>query len=262
MKTKKLILAMIGVCFGMALISCNNNDSDEAQNSTSSQTTTTTAVTRPVDIPVADKYIAITFDDGPNNSTTCDVLDVLEEYNARATFFLIGNNITDATSASVKRAYDMGCEIANHSQTHSYMNQMSTDEIAEEMNSTNQLIYDIIGEYPAFFRPPYIAVNDTMFQTIDVPFVCGYGCNDWDNSVEIQERIDSVLSQAKDGGIILLHDSNGNFKTVEALKTIIPELQSQGYALVTLSQLFEVKGITPIQDNVLYNFVEQTGMYS
>ena len=142
------------------------------------------------------------------------------------------------------------------------MNQMTADEIFEEITTTNQLVYYIIGEYPAFFRPPYIAVNDTMFQTIDMPFVCGYGCNDWDNNVNVQERIDTVLSQAKDGGIILLHDSYGNSKTVEALKTIIPELQSQGYALVTLSQLFEVKGITPIQDNVLYNYVEQTGMYN
>lgn len=239
------------------LVSCEKNTQESSSASNSAEVSS-----RPTEIPVAEKYIAITFDDGPNNTTTRSVLDVLGEYDARATFFLIGDNINESTSSTVKLAYDMGCEIANHSQTHSYMDKMSADEIKDEISTTNQRIFDIIGEYPAFFRPPYISVNDTMFETIDVPFVCGYGCNDWDNSVEIQQRIDSVLSQAKDGAIILLHDSAGNFKTVEALKTIIPELQSQGYALVTLSQLFEVKNITPIEDNVLYSFVTQTGMYS
>ncbi len=264
MKLLKSLMISIGVCMLMMTNACVDKESvsDSKSNETSSTTTIETTSKAEETIPVADKYIAITFDDGPNTSTTCDILDLLENYNAKATFFLIGNNINDASAESVKRAYNSGHEIANHSLTHGYLNNMSADEIVNEIETTNQLIYDIIGEYPKFFRPPYIAVSDLMFQEIDIPFVCGYGCNDWNNAVEVQERIDTVLEQAHDGAIILLHDSQGNFKTVEALKTIIPELQEQGYALVTLSQLFEVKGITPIEDNVLYSFVEQTGMYN
>ncbi len=259
MKLIKSLIISIGVCSIMFINACSDEIKNSAEDSSES-TSITTKAEEP--IPVADKYIAITFDDGPNTSTSCDVIDLFDDYNAKATFFLIGNNINDASAETVKKAYGNGHEIANHSLTHGYLNNMTAEEIINEIDTTNQRIYDIIGEYPKFFRPPYIAVNDLMFQEIDIPFVCGYGCNDWDNSVEVQERIDSVLEQAHDGAIILLHDSQGNFKTVEALKTIIPELQEQGYALVTLSQLFEVKGITPIEDNVLYSFVEQTGMYN
>ena len=259
MKLIKSVIMSIGVCGLMIMNAC----SEENNNSAVDKSETTSATTRAEEaIPVADKYIAITFDDGPNTSTSCDVIDLFDEYNAKATFFLVGNNVNDTTAETVKKAYNDGHEIANHSLTHGYLNNMTAEEIKNEIDTTNQLIYDIIGEYPKFFRPPYIAVSDLMFQEIDMPFVCGYGCNDWNNAVEVQERIDTVLEQAHDGAIILLHDSQGNFKTVEALKTIIPELQEQGYALVTLSQLFEVKGITPIEDNVLYSFVEQTGMYN
>lgn len=264
MKPIKTIILSIGVCAIMLTTACETNDNSANENNKddSSTSKTTTLSKQEESIPVADKYIAITFDDGPNITTTCEIIDLFDQYNANATFFLIGNNINDTSAESVKKAYNSGHEIANHSLTHGYLNNMTADEIINEIDTTNQMIYDIIGEYPKFFRPPYIAVSDLMFENIDMPFVCGYGCNDWDSSVDVQKRIDTVLEQAHDGAIILLHDSYGNSKTVEALNTIIPELQSQGYALVTLSQLFEVKGITPIEDNVLYSFVEQTGMYS
>ena len=105
------------------------------------------------------KIIALTFDDGPNTTTTNEVLDVLEKYGIKASFFLIGNNIDSESAKSVKRAYDMGCEIGNHSKTHSYMDKMSIDEIIAEVEETNEKIVDITGEEPKFFRPPYISVN-------------------------------------------------------------------------------------------------------
>ena len=103
----------------------------------------------------------------------------------------------------------------------------------------------ITGEPTRFFRPPYIAVNDLMYDTVGMPFICGYGSNDWDDKVGVQERSDKVLAQIHDGSIILLHDAEGNTKTVEALDLLIPALQQDGYTLVTVSQLFEAKGVTP-----------------
>lgn len=191
------------------------------------------------------KLIAFTFDDGPNTTITPLVLDILEKYNCPATFFLIGKNINDESTTSVKRARQLGCEIANHSFSHPAMPELTTEEIVCEVNKTSDLICSITGEKPVFFRAPYIAVNDLMFDIIDMPFICGHGVDDWDEKVTVQQRIDGILQNACDGMIVLLHDMEGNDATVEALKVIIPSLLEQGYQLVTVSQLFEQKHKKP-----------------
>lgn len=208
------------------------------------------------------KVIALTFDDGPNTTTTNEVLDVLEKYGIKASFFLIGNNIDDESAKAVKRAYDMGCEIGNHSRSHSYMDKLTAEEIAEEVTYVNEKVIEITGEAPTFFRPPYIAVNDKMFETIEMPFIAGYGANDWEDRVTADRRALMVLRQAKNGAIILLHDAKGNSQTVEALDTIIPELQAQGYEFVTISEVFRECGAEPTaHDRRIYSYAEQTTMY-
>ncbi|SDA10322.1 Peptidoglycan/xylan/chitin deacetylase, PgdA/CDA1 family [Ruminococcus sp. YE71] len=192
--------------------------------------------------------IALTFDDGPNTTCTPQVLDLLEKNDAVGTFFLIGQNINDDNAEVVKRAYLMGCEIADHSYTHEYFTKMTPDQMKEEISKTEELITGIIGKGSTFFRPPYIAVNMDMYENIDLCFISGYGCNDWDSAVTVQERIDKTLEQACDGAIILLHDQPQNFATVEALETIIPSLAEQGYEFVTVSELFEAKGIDPADE--------------
>ncbi|MBQ9957289.1 MAG: polysaccharide deacetylase family protein [Ruminococcus sp.] len=206
------------------------------------------------------KLVAITFDDGPNTHTTVQVLDLLEQYDAKASFFLIGDNISEASAPVVKRAYDMGCEINSHSKTHSHMTELTYDEIVAEMDYVKEKVCDITGEYPKFFRPPYLEVNDTMYDAIDVPFITGYSTSDSNSAKTAQERIDAVLNNVKDGSIFLMHDFYGNDNTVEALKTIIPALQEQGYELVTLSELFERKGEVPV-DNYCYSEVQRHPCY-
>ncbi|MDE6021835.1 MAG: polysaccharide deacetylase family protein [Ruminococcus sp.] len=200
------------------------------------------------------KLIALTFDDGPNTTTTNEVLDILEKYNAAASFFLIGDNINDESAAVVKRAYDMGCEIDNHSKTHPNMSELTAEEIIEQIEYVDKYVYEITGEYTKFFRPPFIDTSQTMYDVIDKPFICGVGCNDFMDNVTAQERADSVIASAKDGAIILLHDARGNYQTVEALKTIIPTLQADGYEFVTLTELFEHQGETP-NETQLYSQV-------
>ncbi len=201
-----------------------------------------------------DKVIALTFDDGPNTTTTNEILDLLEEYDAVASFFLIGTNINEESAVTVKRAYDMGCEINNHSKTHSNMPSMSAEEMQAEITYVDEWVYEITGEHTKFFRPPFIDTNQTMFEVIDQPFIGGFGCYDYMENVTAQERADMVLDAAKDGLIVLLHDAAGNDQTVEALKTIIPELIADGYEFVTLTELFERQGETPRGD-LLYNEV-------
>ena len=226
--------------------------------------TTTTAVettTQPEEV-IETKYVALTFDDGPNTTTTAEVLDMLEKYDITASFFLIGTNINDESAKVVKRAYDMGCEINNHSKSHPYMNEMSVDEIIEQFTYTDDLIYEITGERSKFFRPPYIAVSQDMLDNIDVPFISGIGCNDWDDKVTVERRHAMILRQVKDGSIILLHDAEGNSKTVEALDTLIPEMLAQGYKFVTVSELFETYSVEISgSDEKIYSNVHQTSMY-
>ncbi|MDE5738527.1 MAG: polysaccharide deacetylase family protein, partial [Oscillospiraceae bacterium] len=206
------------------------------------------------DLETNSKLIALTFDDGPNTTTTNEVLNILEEYHAVGSFFLIGDKINPESAEVVKRAYDMGCEIDNHSKTHSYMSEMSKEELAEEIRYVDDYVYEITGEHTKFFRPPYIDISQSMYDEISLPFICGVGCNDSVSTTTAEQRAELAISNAKDGMIILMHDFTGNSQTVEALKTIIPTLQAQGYEFVTVSELFEKQNETP-KKNILYNQV-------
>lgn len=209
---------------------------------------------------MSDKYIAFTFDDGPNTTVTPLVADLFEQFGGHATFFVVGNNIDEASANVMKRAFDSGHEIESHSLTHSVMSEQTVKEICFEMTETDKRIFDVIGYETKFFRPPYIAYNDILFDTVHKAFICGRGVDDWDKSVTVEQRIKGLLEKAEDGGIILLHDQHDNYATVEALKIVLPKLAEQGYSFVTLSRLFEIKGIVPdTTRHIIYSNVTQTG---
>ena len=200
--------------------------------------------------------IALTFDDGPNTVITPLVLDLLEEHGIVGTYFLIAQNITPESAEVVRRAVSLGCEIDNHSLTHNFMDKMTAEEIRGEVQACTDRIVEITGREPRFFRPPFIAVSQTMYDSIPLTFICGAGCEDWVPTVSAQERADRVLAGAEDGQIVLLHDMQWNINTVEALKTIIPELKKRGFRFVTCTQLFEEKGITPVHGRLYSNALQ------
>ena len=206
------------------------------------------------------KVIALTFDDGPNTAVTCGILDLLEEYGIKASFFVIGQNINEESAVSMQRAHAMGCEINSHSFTHSYMDKMTEEEIKDEMKRTDDLIYEYVGEHAKFFRPPYIAVNKTMYESIDLPFISGIGCNDWDSKVSVEKRVRFLTMKCPEGSIILLHDQEDNTGTLEALKQAIPMMLEDGFEFVTVSELFVAKGITPSADKeIIYSYATESG---
>lgn len=207
-----------------------------------------------------DKVVALTFDDGPNTTTTNEVLDVLEKHGVVASFFLIGNNINEESEKAVKRAYALGCEINNHSKTHSYMDKMSDEDVIAEYKYVDDKVFEMTGEHTKFFRPPYISVGEVMWENISVPFISGLGCNDWDDKVTVEVRVAVITRGVQDGTIILMHDAEGNHKTVEAIDQIIPALKEQGYKFTTVSGLFEAKGITP-ETRMIYSNATQEGMW-
>ena len=196
------------------------------------------------------KYLALSFDDGPNTVTTPKVLDVLEENGVPASFFVCGKNIDKSTAKVMRRALQLGCDIENHSFSHSHISRLSEEQIRDEVGRTDALIEKYTGSAPRFFRPPYIDHNELMHKTIGHTFICGVGADDWKKDVDTATRARLILDNVKDGDIILLHDFEGNNATVEALKTVIPELKSRGFEFVTVPQLFDkVRGTVPAAHN-------------
>jgi peptidoglycan/xylan/chitin deacetylase (PgdA/CDA1 family) len=207
----------------------------------------------------ADKLCALTFDDGPDVVKTPLVLDKLEKYGVVATFFQIGQNVNDRTKPVIERIVAMGCEIGNHSWTWSSMNFMKAEMIKESVEKTQAAIEKYAGTAPKFFRPPNLAVSIPLYKAIDLPFVEGVVGMDWAGcNTDAQARADNVLSGMRDGAIILLHDVQPDpHPTPEALDILIPELKKQGYAFVTLSELFRRKGVDPAsQKNAMWKYVE------
>lgn len=199
------------------------------------------------------KLIALTFDDGPNVTTTVQVLDLIEKHSITATFFVIGNKITAKTSEIMKRAVRLGCDFENHSLTHPVMSELTDEEISEETALVSERIREITGRAPKFFRPPYIAVNDRMHEIINLVFVCGIGAEDYNDEVTAEQRYEKLAEQIQDGHIILLHDMEGNFRTVKALERLIPELLNEGYEFVTVNELFERNNVIPEKGKIYTN---------
>ncbi len=193
------------------------------------------------------KICALTFDDGPDVNLTPLVLDKLEKHGVVASFFVIGQFVNDDTRPVIERAIKLGCEIENHSWSWSSLDRMTADQVRESVERTSEVIERVTGAPPKFFRPPNLAVSDTMYETIGLPFASGVVGYDWagcDTSAE--QRAKNVLSGIRDGAIILLHDVQPGFHpTPEALDILIPELKKRGYEFVTLSELFARKKVAP-----------------
>ena len=202
------------------------------------------------------KIIALTFDDGPS-STTNSVLDVLERYNVKATFFLIGQQINRNMLRTMQRQVNMGCELGSHSYTHEDMAKMNATQVRSQHEWTAYYIKAAVGCDVKYFRAPYLSISNTMHENIDATFIAGSTHDDWENYTTSQQIANSVLSSAKDGQIILLHDFQGNNKTVQALPQIIEGLKKQGYTFVTLSELFQKKGVNPNQKYKVWSNVNQ-----
>jgi len=203
------------------------------------------------------KYLCLSFDDGPNtqpgDNTMNDMLDILEKHGVPGSFFLIGNKITPENTKIIRRAFDMGCDIQNHSWTHPAMAELSPEEIKDEFQKCDDAIFEITGKRPEFFRPPYISVSDRMYEGISLPFICGQGCNDWEPDKDADFRYNKMLEQTENGSIYLLHVMEGNKATLEAVDRIIPVLKEQGYEFVNLPDLFKKLNVNPAVPKSLWS---------
>lgn len=190
--------------------------------------------------------IALTFDDGPNTEATLSLLDVLESFKIPASFFLVGKHINHLTAKVIEREVKLGCSIECHSFSHAAFPELSAQQMTDEVEQTNLLITKYAGTKPMFFRPPYLAVNDLLFETIKMPFIAGRGVRDWEDSVTVEERVSGVVEHACNGRIVLLHDQSKNYATVEAVKGIVPLLLEKGACFCTVRDLFKICGVDPM----------------
>lgn len=192
--------------------------------------------------------IALTFDDGPNTATTSRLLDILEKYDVKATFFMLGNRVSGGKEC-VKRMQELGMEIGSHTYDHSELTKLSADALASQINKTNQAVKDIIGEDPSVMRPPYGAYNNSVKAAAGMPLVLwSVDTLDW-KTRNAASVADVVMSQTRDGSILLFHDIYDS--SVDAIEKVVPKLQAKGYQLVTVSELAELKG-KPMENGGVY----------
>lgn len=208
----------------------------------------------PTPIPTDAKVIALTFDDGPNLTVTNVILNKLEKYDVVATFFLEGRKVNTSTKRNMQRILDLGSEIGNHSWDHPYFTKLTTEEMKKQVDDTNKIIFDMVGVTPKFFRPPYINVNDKVHKAIEMPFIAGVGASN-EGAATPEQIAEDIIAKAKDGIIILLHDAPYAPNTPDSLDIIIPKLKEEGYVFVTVSQLFEHKGVDPNKKGQIWSQV-------
>lgn len=197
------------------------------------------------EVPTEDKKIALTFDDGPYPKTTEVILDLLKKYDAKATFFVLGNKVK-LYPETIKREIAEGHEVANHTYNHVYfMKSISAATIRDEIVKTEDALQSLTGKKPLLFRPPGGYYNENM---IEVAKGLGYttilwswhqDTNDW-KSPGVNKIVNKVLNNARNGDIVLMHDYNpGSLQTVKALETILYELDKRGFEFVTVSELMK-----------------------
>lgn len=181
-----------------------------------------------------DRMVAITFDDGPNSQTTEKLLDGLRERGVRATFFLIGKSIV-GNEELIKRMHDEGHLIGNHTYSHIKLDASNMSAAIKEITDTNELITSITGEEVKYIRPPFGAYTDALLSSVNMtPVLWSVDPDDWatENTSKI---VQSVVNNAKNGDIILLHDIYDS--SVAAALEIIDQLRAKGFIFVTVDQL-------------------------
>lgn len=197
--------------------------------------------------------IALTFDDGPGKHTE-RLLGLLEQYQAKATFFMVGENVPNYPDA-IKKMKELGCEYGNHTYSHKDLTKINAEKIKTQIDKTDKALEKIIGEKTTLIRPPYGAVNKTLRKNVDRPLIFwSMDTLDWKYK-DAKRTTRYVMKRVEDGEIILFHDIHET--TVDAMETLIPKLIEQGYQLVTVSELAQARGSGMNQGQKYFEFYKK-----
>ena len=194
------------------------------------------------------KLIALTFDDGPSHNTS-KLLDILNKYQVKATFFLVGANINKKENV-IKKMDNLGMEIGNHTYSHRILSKLKQENIKLEIDKTNDLIYSITGKYPILFRPSYGQTSKKIRKSSNMPIII-WNIDTLDWKYHSSDRIvNSILSKVKEGDIILMHDLYTS--SINAIDKLIPKLLEKRYMPVTVSELFYYNNIS-LEEGKVYS---------
>lgn len=196
--------------------------------------------------------IALTFDDGPGEYTE-ELINCLVENNAKATFFMLGQNV-EAYPEIAKELSDAGMELGNHSYSHPDLVTIGADAAAQQVSNTDAALKAATGFEATVMRPPGGSFNDSVKSAIDHPLIIwSIDTRDWATKSEDQ-TYQVVMDNAQDGSVVLMHDIHE--WSVKAAIRMIPDLIAKGFKLVTVSELAEAKGKTLQSGNAYYYFGE------
>ncbi len=198
------------------------------------------------------KLIAFTFDDGPAKNQTNKLLDSLNKYNARVTFFVTGDRVQTYAS-TLRRAYEMGNQIGSHTYSHKNLAKLKEDELRQQIDKTNKEIHKVLGFHPGLLRPPYGSYNDKVKKASGVPVILwNIDTLDWKNR-NAQKICDNIVNNAHDGAIVLMHDLYET--TVDGALMAMDKLQEKGYAFVTVGELAYLKDKT-LENGKVYSSIK------
>lgn len=196
--------------------------------------------------------IALTFDDGPGEYTE-ELINCLVENNAKATFFMLGQNV-EAYPEIAKELSDAGMELGNHSYSHPDLVTIGAEAAAQQVSNTDAALKAATGFEATVMRPPGGSFNDSVKAAIDHPLIIwSIDTRDWATKSEDQ-TYQVVMDNAQDGSVVLMHDIHE--WSVKAAIRMIPDLIAKGFKLVTVSELAEAKGKTLQSGNAYYYFGE------
>jgi peptidoglycan/xylan/chitin deacetylase (PgdA/CDA1 family) len=201
--------------------------------------TVTTVTAQDSRLDPAKPMIALTFDDGPGMYTD-SILNILEQYNARATFCVQGKHIK-GKNETLLRAVALGCEIIGHSWEHERFTELECEEIQRQILDVHSLIESIAGVMPAIYRPPFGEIDERVrLASEEVGFALlkwSVDPKDWQDR-DADLIYDRILADVKNGSVVISHDVYET--TAMAMVQLIPELIATGYQLVTVSELLGV----------------------
>ena len=197
-----------------------------------------------------DKRIAVTFDSAWGNEDLSSIMETLEHYGCKATFFVVGSFL-DKYPDDVRALHEAGHEIGNHSNSHAHYNTLSAEQMKQDMDACNAKIKSITGQEQVVFRAPYGEYNALLVRTCNETGrkIIQWDCDslDW-KSLTADAMQERILKRVKSGSILLFH--NGAKHTAAALPGILSELKNQGYSFCTVSELIYQDGY----------YIDHTGM--
>ena len=191
----------------------------------------------------ANKRIALTFDDGPHPIYTPEILDILAEYDVKATFFVVGENVRKNPEL-IERELEEGHEVGNHTYTHPCaLAKLSCAKLMDEISECEDAIFETVDFRPHLFRPPgganTCAVKRACSELDYIEVLWNVDTMDWSAKTSLDSALRTVRTNVKDGSIILFHDYVGRKKpiTAQALRVLLPELCEAGYEFVYAEEL-------------------------